>query len=118
MPKHFVYKLTTDNGGAPCVTEDVLSLAICKPDIRSAANPGDWLFGFGDNKGLGGRLIYIAQVTGKLTFGAYYFAKIFSRRADCIYERDAKGRLDFRPAAIYHGTDGDLVKDVGSPPDY
>ena len=40
MSKSFVYKLTVDNGGAPCVSEDLLTLAICKPSVRSAADLG------------------------------------------------------------------------------
>jgi hypothetical protein len=31
------YKLTADNGGAPCVRYGLLSLAICKPMIRKTA---------------------------------------------------------------------------------
>ncbi len=43
----YVYKMTADNGGAPCVHRRLLSLAICKPKIRKAANRGDLIFGFG-----------------------------------------------------------------------
>jgi Nucleotide modification associated domain 2 len=45
--RYYVYKMTTDNGGAPCIVDGVLTLAICKPGIRSTAEKGDWLFGFG-----------------------------------------------------------------------
>jgi hypothetical protein len=37
MPKIYIYKLTSDDGGAPCVRDGILSLAICKPWIRSVA---------------------------------------------------------------------------------
>jgi Nucleotide modification associated domain 2 len=37
MTKVYIYKLTVDDGGAPCVQDEVLSLAICKPFIRSTA---------------------------------------------------------------------------------
>src|SRR5436309_3565884 len=67
----YVYKLTVDNGGAPCVTRRLLSLAICKPNIRARACPGDWIFGFG-GKDLGGRLLYIARVSERLENGSYY----------------------------------------------
>ena len=118
MSKFFVYKLITDNGGAPCVTSDLLSLAICKPSIRSAAYPGDWIFGFGDNDGLNNRLIYIAEVTGKLTNSAYYLASAFRDRDDCIYSRDLGGHLQHRRGARFHGTDRDKRKDVGDYPEY
>jgi len=41
----YLYKLTTDNGGAPAVYRGRLSLAICKPRIRGKAEIGDWLVG-------------------------------------------------------------------------
>ena len=44
--KVYVYKLTVDNGGAPCVVSGRLSLAICKPIIRKVALEGSWIFGF------------------------------------------------------------------------
>jgi hypothetical protein len=118
MPKFFVYKLITDNGGAPCVTSDLLSLAICKPSIRSAAHTGDWIFGFGDNDGLQNRLIYIAEVTGKLTNSTYYLASVFRDRYDCIYAQDRHGFLQHRRGARFHGGDRDKARDVGDHPQY
>jgi hypothetical protein len=117
MPKLFVYKLTADNGGAPCVTDDLLTLAICKPAIRSATRPGDWIFGFGDNDELQNRLIYIAEVTGKLEKSTYYLANLFSRRQDCIYRRDDTGRLQRRRGARFH-SESDKARDVGEFPEY
>lgn len=117
MPKFFLYKLTADNGGAPCTTDDLLTLAICKPAIRSAARPGDWIFGFGDNEELQNRLIYIAEVTGKLVKSAYFVADAFARRLDCIYERDADGYLQRRRNARFH-TEDDKTRDTGHFPDY
>ena len=37
MPKLYIYKMTTDNGGAPCVRDEKLSLAICMPIVRISA---------------------------------------------------------------------------------
>ena len=31
----YVYKMVVDNGGAPCITGKLLSLAICKPEFAS-----------------------------------------------------------------------------------
>jgi len=70
-PDMYVYKMVTDNGGAPCVTGKLLSLAICKPKIRKSAARGSLIFGFG-GKEYQERLIYIARVTGKLEGEAYY----------------------------------------------
>jgi hypothetical protein len=67
----YVYKLTTDDGGAPCIDgADLLSLAICKPFIRTTARKGDLIFGFaGKRLDRDNRLIYIARVTDVLTDG-------------------------------------------------
>lgn len=76
----YYYKLTADNGGAPCVQEGLLSLAICKPMIRSTAECCDLIFGFAANSlAPNNRLIYIARVTDKNRNGAYY--KDFAHRA-------------------------------------
>ena len=37
MTQVYIYKLTVDDGGAPCVHDGVWTLAICKPAIRSTA---------------------------------------------------------------------------------
>lgn len=60
--KYYIYKLMVDAGGAPCVYRNVLSLAICKPAIRSTCKEGDWILGFGSKNRLGERLINIAQM--------------------------------------------------------
>jgi hypothetical protein len=115
----YFYKLTTDDGGAPCVTKEdrLLSLAICKPMIRGTAEEGDLIFGFAA-KSLNreNRLIYIAEVTRKVTKGDYFREKRFSKREDCVYEwRD--GRFEWRRGAAHHESD-DLVHDLGACPDY
>jgi hypothetical protein len=69
----YFYKLTADNGGAPCVEDGLLSLAICKPAIRSTARCGDVIFGFAANSlHPDNRLIYIARVTEKSKDGLYF----------------------------------------------
>lgn len=113
----YFYKLTSDNGGAPCVQDRLLSLAICKPMIRTTAKLGDVIFGFAatslhaDN-----RLLYIARVTAKEEHGSYYAKPRFAQRGDCIYER--RGNVfAWRVGSRHHGP-VDLVHDLGSPPDY
>src|SRR5439155_18861080 len=68
-PRVFVYKMTTDNGGAPCVANEMLSLAICKPKIRGPANDGDSVIEVG-GKRLGKGVIYVACVS-KAVGGEY-----------------------------------------------
>ena len=112
----YVYKLTTDNGGAPCIQRGLLSLAICKPSIRRKAQENDWISGFGGT-GLGNRLIYIARVTQHLENGSYYVSLAYSDRADRIYRREPGGYV-VRKGAKYHSTGGELEHDLGKHPKY
>jgi len=111
-PDFYVYKLTSDVGGAPCVHRKTLSLAICKPRIRKSAQLGSFIVGIGGNK-LGLRLIYIARVTGKLIDGLYYGARCFAGRPDCIYE-DVCGAARLRPGARFHQRGDQIKRDVGA----
>lgn len=117
MGKIYYYKLTCDNNGAPCVQDGMLSLAICKPMIRSSANPGDWIFGFAANALFqDNRLIYIAKVTEKKEGKEYYGSPEFWSREDCVYGfKD--GRFSWRPDALHH-SESNLEQDLGRYPDY
>ncbi len=124
MSKIYYYKMTVDNGGAPAVQDRLLSLAICKPEIRRCAQPGDWVMGFGANSfEFGGRriagnpLVYMARITGRKPDGAYYSESRYLHRPDCIYER-LDGRFRLRSGARYHLDPVNLPHDVGEPPAY
>jgi hypothetical protein len=114
----YFYKLTTDNGGAPCIRGGLLSLAICKPMIRSTAKEGDMIFGFAakslraDN-----RLLYIARVTAKARCGLYFTQPQFSGREDRIYKRRGD-RFVRRSGARHHFKPHDLAHDLGQFPSY
>jgi hypothetical protein len=117
MSKIYFYKLTCDDGGAPCVEGEVLSLAICKPMIRNMAEPGDLIFGFAANSLFrDNRVIYVARITKKESDGTYYRERVYSRRADCVY-RWRGGRFVWKRGARYHRPE-DLAHDLGSPPAY
>jgi hypothetical protein len=107
----YIYKMTSDNGGAPCVHDGLLSLAICKPKIRSSAAVGSLIIGIG-GKILDGRLIYAARVTEKLLNGRYYRDKSFYPRPDCIY-RDVNGLPILVKRPRYHADGSQIGKDVG-----
>ena len=111
-PRWYVYRMTCDNGGAPCVQNGMLSLAICKPVIRRGARVGDWLVGVG-GVAIGRRLIYLAEITGVAGDGEYYRDPRFSRRRDRIYRFNGAGELVWRPGAQYHLDGVDLSHDVG-----
>jgi hypothetical protein len=118
MPGIYFYKLTADNGGAPCVKGGLLSLAICKPMIRGRAKEGDIIFGFAasslhrDN-----RLLFAARVTDTLLNGVYYKNSRYAQRGDCIYRLSAD-RFVRRKDAQYHARSEDLTHDLGAYPDY
>ncbi len=112
----YYYKLTNDDGGAPCVHDGLWSLGICKPRIRVAAGRWDLIFGFG-GKRLGERLIYVAEVVKKTDRGEYYRDPAFADRPDRIYEWNGE-RLRWRPGSRFHPDGKWAAKDVGTHPRY
>jgi hypothetical protein len=110
----YVYKLTTDNGGAPCIHDNLLSLSICKPRIRMDAEQGDWIVGFGGSSkpDMRERLIYIARVTKVVSNGDYYAQEEYRHRPDCIYRRKGTG-YEYVQGSRFHEP-GDLEHDLGS----
>ena len=71
MQTLYYYKLTVDDGGAPCIRNGLLSLAICKPMIRAKAELDSIIFGFAANSlEETNPLLYIAVVTDIARDGA------------------------------------------------
>ena len=115
--EEYLYKLTVDDGGAPCVHRGLLSLAICKPMIRKTAVIGDVIFGFAAKSlSSNNRLIYVARITDRLTDGIYYKSRRYFRREDCIYQFKDR-RFSWRSRAKHHGS-AHLIHDLGRPPSY
>jgi hypothetical protein len=86
MPRIYVYKITADDGIAPCPQSGLLTLGVCKPAIRRTAKEGDYLIGIGSNTRYPRRLIYVAQIDEPIPGNEYYLrsGKYWPRR-DCIY---------------------------------
>jgi hypothetical protein len=103
--------MVTDNGGAPCVSGGLLTLAICKPMIRRMAKAGSFIFGFG-GRDYGEKLIYIAKVTEQLQNGDYYRQSEYAQRRDCIY-REVHGKPLIKASSRFHGKGDQLQHDVG-----
>ena len=117
MGKIYYYKLTCDNNGAPCIQDGMLSLAICKPMIRSSAEVGDWIFGFAANSlNNANPLIYVAKVTEKKEGKDYYTAEEFSKREDRVYDF-VDGKFFWRSGSLHHN-ESNLEQDLGRYPDY
>ena len=128
----YVYKLTSDRGGAPCAPPPqpaevpLLTLSICKPAIRRTAQPGDRLLGL-TSRALVERegypacaVIYAAAVERVMEYGAYYAAASgFAHRPDCVYALDAEtGLLRHRGRTALHSEPAYAARDVGYEPQY
>jgi hypothetical protein len=92
----FVYRMVHDDGAAPCHENDLSTLAICKADIRNAAQPGDIIIGVVSSTlakasvvpklhtAQEHAIVYIATVDSRMTMQEY--CTMYSDRADAIYE--------------------------------
>jgi hypothetical protein len=128
----YLYKLTSDRGGAPCAippADDeapLLTLAICKPAIRRTAQPGDRILGITSHS-LANRdgyplcaVIYAAIVEDGLDAADYFTAEgAFAARPDCIYEfHQQNGRAAHNGRSNLHRSEANLLKDLGTYPFY
>lgn len=69
----YSYIITRDYGFAPNPFYGMCTLATCKPNIRSSANVGDWVVGFGSKKSLAsGKIIFAMQIQKKITYDEYW----------------------------------------------
>jgi putative DNA base modification enzyme with NMAD domain len=81
----FSYKLTDDAGFAPNPFWGALTLATCKPAMRRSKTKGAWIAGFtsdrlcGDRPGCE-RLVYLMQVTEKLSIADYFREPTFANK--------------------------------------
>jgi hypothetical protein len=116
MIKAMGYKMTHDTGFAPNPFHGALTLATCKPRVRSTRKRGDWVAGFTSKalmrmareKGLSipyNGLVYLMEVTEEpLELSAYFNDLRFTKKrpklgalrpdercGDNIYYRDAEG---------------------------
>lgn len=104
----FTYVVAHDNGFAPNPYFGWCTLACCKPRIRSAAEPGDLVFGF--SRGCE-RVVYAMRVRERLTFREYWADPRFEpkraewssrepvkRLGDNIYAWDGEGGFKQLPS--------------------
>lgn len=99
----FSYVIARDYGFAPNPFFGVCTLATCKPRIRSVAAVGDWVIGTGSKtRGRQGDLVYVMQVSEKLTYNEYWSDPRFLQKrpnlrgsikqafGDNIYHKDCR----------------------------
>jgi hypothetical protein len=117
MSKVYIYKMIVDAGGAPCVSKGILSLAICKPAIRSTAKRGSIILGFAANSLYRKNcVVYVARVTRKLDGRKYFSKSRYAARPDCIYRWDGHC-FEWKSDARFHSP-SDLAHDLGRAPGY
>lgn len=132
-PRLHSYVVRYDSGFAPNPFYGYCTLATCKPDIRKAAQVGDWLAGCASASQQvrrGGRLVYAMRVSETLTFGAYWSDPRFQRKkpirngsfkqscGDNIYFRESSGRWS-QLDSFHSQTDGSpnpkhIARDTGT----
>lgn len=132
MPRTYLYKLTSDRGGAPCAPpprpgeDPLLTLSICKPAIRRTAQRGDRLLGITSHSLANGEgyplnaVIYAATVSGAHDARDYYAARSpFRHRPDCIYRfHRLNGTLAHTGKTPLHADPAYLPRDIGLYPYY
>jgi hypothetical protein len=114
-PRIFSYKMSHDQATAPAVQNGLLTLAICRPDIRRNAKIGDIVLGIGGVPIGMGRVIFAAKVTGRMGGGANgpeYYQK-HPDREDAIFRIDKNGRPQHKGAGYDHPQPGWVEHDVG-----
>ena len=126
--------MVVDTGFAPNPFGHSLTLATCKPDIRSTAREGDWIAGF-TSKGLARhdvgseRLVYVMRVAEKLLLRDYFRDPRFrdkipgmvslgpeAKAGDNIYRPlspEAESGADFEQLANSNHFARDHQRDVG-----
>ncbi len=68
----FSYVITHDSGFAPNPFGGFLTLATCKPRIRSQASKGDFIVGTGSSRTVGSQtMVYAAQISDVITLEEY-----------------------------------------------
>ena len=105
MTRGLSYIITRDFGFAPNPFHGVLTLATCKPRIRSSAQVGDYLIG-NSPKSAGNKLIYMAKVDEITTFDAYWNDSRFQCKKAVMNGSLKKLYGD----NIYHHEDGEWIQ--------
>ena len=121
MPRLFSYAMTSDSGFAPNPYHGFMTLACCKPKIRSTADVGDYVIGtYSIDKGRGGdgHVVYAMRVTDIVTFDEYstkdkFKCKKPSRNGDLIamagdniYSRPDSNSPWIQAPSAHSNTDG------------
>jgi hypothetical protein len=112
MTRILRYILQHDSGMAPCIDYGLVSLATCKPKIRSSAKPGEWVIGFYPRPHSRGLVAWAGRIDHRIDVGGY--EKQYRERSDAIYRTRPDGGFKcLRPD--YHPELGAFRKDTSAP---
>lgn len=110
-PRFYRYIHVDDDGHAPCIDRGMVTLATCKPAIRSTAKVGDWVAGYMP-KGLGEGLITwvgrVAETMDPLEYGGSHWG-----RKDAQYRNLPDGSVE-RASKDYHPCSIQQARDQGA----
>jgi hypothetical protein len=100
------YVVATDSGFAPHVQNGLLSLATCKPMIRSPSQPGDWVVGVGGKDHDSSRqLVHAFRVEHTLPMSEYFTDNRFSDRRPTIENDSPRGDNIYAPREVVEGVE-------------
>lgn len=131
-PRTYLYKLTSDRGGAPCAPlpgegeDPLLTLSICKPAIRRTAQTGDRVIGL-TSQALAASdgyplhsVLYAAVVDHAVDAREYYARRsVFRHRPDCIYRfHQMNGTIEHSGRTPLHADEAYRARDIGQYPFY
>jgi len=106
------YVLRHDTGMAPCIDNNLLTLATCKPKVRASAKPGDWVVGFRPCPSPHGLVVWAGRVA--LSIGVGDYERQYRGRSDAVYrEKPGGGYRRLRPD--YHPDEKEFLRDISSP---
>lgn len=108
----FRYILAYDGGRAPCVDNNLVTLATCKPQIRRGARVGDWVAGFMPRPHKRGELVYAGRVAEVVKWPEY--TDRFPDRIDAVYSVTNDGAVE-RLDPSYHDNADAQRKDLAGP---
>lgn len=125
-PKRLLsYVVASDTGLAPNIDGRVCSLAVCKPKIRAAAEPGkDWVIGLACTEQGRARVTYVMPVHDKISFDAYHRTSFFPNKkptakrpqGDNFFQQDESGRYRVMSEFAAHGGNPEAIaKDLSAP---
>jgi hypothetical protein len=87
---------------APCVQDDIWTLALCKPRIRSSAQAGDYVVAIWTASLYGTGYIHSVARIGRADSLPEYYGHLVPTRRDQIYRADGNGAIHHRGNVKYH----------------